>query len=42
MIRQDRNPSKIPSREIVAEELDVSRRTLSDYLKDQGIPWPPE
>lgn len=41
-LRPDRNPSKDPSREIVAIELDVSRRTLSDYLRSEGIPWPPE
>lgn len=38
----DRNPSRTPSLEIVARELDVSRRTLSDYLRIEGIPWPPE
>ena len=38
----DRNPSRIPSVPVVAEELGVSARTLSDYLKNEGIPWPPE
>jgi hypothetical protein len=41
-LRPDRNPSKTPSLEIVARELDVSARTLSDYLKIEGIRWPPE
>jgi hypothetical protein len=40
--RQDRNPSATPSLEIVAKQLDVSRRTLSAFLKSQEIPWPPE
>ncbi len=40
--RPRRNPSKTPSQEIVAKELDVSARTLADYLKTEGIPWPPE
>jgi hypothetical protein len=40
--RPDRNPSKTPSLVIVAKELDVSARTLADYLKAQEIPWPPE
>lgn len=40
--RPHRNPSKTPSLEIVANELDVSARTLAEYLKTQGIPWPPE
>jgi hypothetical protein len=40
--RPHRNPSKTPSLEIVAGELDVSARTLADYLKTEGIPWPPE
>lgn len=37
-----RNPAAIPSQEIVAGVLDVSRRTLAKFLKDEGIPWPPE
>jgi hypothetical protein len=40
--RSERNPAKTPSQEIVAEELDVSARTLADYLKTHEIPWPPE
>lgn len=37
-----RNPSAIPSVKIVAKELNVSSGVLSNYLKAQGIPWPPE
>ena len=37
-----RNPSAIPSQQVVAGVLDVSRRTLARFLKAQGIPWPPE
>lgn len=42
MLRSGRNPSRTPSLTIVAEELDVSRRTLSDYIKAQEIRLPPE
>jgi hypothetical protein len=40
--RQHRNPSSIPSLQIVADELAVSRTTLAAFLKAEGIPWPPE
>jgi hypothetical protein len=40
--RSNRNPSRNPSLEIVAKELDVSRRTLSNFLSAQGIDWPPD
>jgi hypothetical protein len=40
--RSNRNRSTIPSLDAVADELEVSRRTLSGFLKAEDIPWPPE
>jgi hypothetical protein len=40
--RRDRNPSRIPSVKTVAKELDVGTSTLADFIRDEGITWPPE
>jgi hypothetical protein len=39
---QRRNPSAIPSQEVVARQLHVSRSALAEFLTAEGIPWPPE